>query len=63
MKVTVNFEPKESDGYKPRKALTVYNVSGVVEQGPRMVQLRMTFTDLHPTMDHVVSVSIIPDKE
>ncbi len=63
MTITINYEPRPSAGYTPRKALTLHNVESVHAKGVRMVEVHMMFTDHKPTHDHVVSVSVIPEKE
>lgn len=63
MKVTINFKPQPSPGYTPRKSLQLFNVAGVEDAGPSMIRLRMLFTDEKPTYDHVVSVSVTPERE
>jgi hypothetical protein len=63
MRITVNYSPKPSPGYVPRRAVTLHNVESVSQKGVGMVELRMMFTDAQPTLDHVVSVVVIPEGE
>lgn len=62
MKITINYEPKASPGYVPRKSVTLYNVQSVEDQGVRIVRVRMMFSDHAPTHDHVASVVVTPDR-
>lgn len=62
MTVTINYQPQPSPGYVPRRAAVVHNVEAVLDHGPHMVVLRMMFSDLSPTHDHVVSVVVIPER-
>jgi hypothetical protein len=63
MKITINFKPQPSLGYEPRKSLTLHNVESVQSNGVHAVQVHNMFNDLDLSYDHVVSVSIFPDKE
>lgn len=63
MTITINFEPIDSPGYTPRKTMTIFNVESIHDAGVRMIKVKMTFSDLKMTWDHVVSVSAKPDKE
>jgi hypothetical protein len=63
MKVIINFKPQPSPGYEPRKSVQMFNVAGVEDAGPSTIRLRMQFTDDQPTYDHVISVSVTPERE
>ena len=63
MTVTINYNPRPSAGYTPRKALTLHNIESVHAKGVSAVELRMMFTDARPTHDHVVSVSVRPEQK
>lgn len=63
MTITINYSPKPSPGYKPRKSVTLHNVESVHTMGPNMVQVQMTFNDSDITHDHVVSVVVMPESE
>lgn len=60
MTITIHYKQKPSPGYTPHRPVTLHNVEAVVDKGPGMVEVRMTFTDHRPTHDHVASVSIKP---
>ncbi len=62
MTITINYRPKASPGYVPRKALTLHNVSGVHSSDVNRIEVTMMFTDHRPTHDHVVSVVVIPER-
>jgi hypothetical protein len=63
MTITINFAPQAAPGYVPRKARVLHNVEAVLDNGVRAVRVKMQFSDLAPTYDHVVSVSVMPDRE
>ena len=65
MTATINFKPQPPPGYTPRKAITRHNVAAVHSHGVNMIRLAMLFTDDRPEdyFDHVVSGSVIPDRE
>jgi hypothetical protein len=63
MTVTINYSPRPSPGYTPRRSATLHNVESVTAAGVNMIRLQMTFTDDEPTHDHVVGVIIKPEQE
>jgi len=63
MTITINYRQQPTDGYTPRKPVTLHNVAAVVDKGINSVEVRMLFNDNRPTHDHVASVNIKPETE
>lgn len=62
MTITVNYSPKPSPGYVPRKAATIHNVLAVVDDGIGRVKVKFIFADQVITHDHVASVVSLPER-
>ncbi len=63
MTIIINFHPSPSPGYTPRPALRRHNVESIADKGIHAVEVRMQFSDIRSTYDHVVSVVVQPDRE
>lgn len=62
MTITVNYSPRPSPGYVPRKSATIHNVLAVVDDGIGRVKVKFIFQDDVVTHDHVVSVACLPER-